>query len=148
LPTVLDGRNSSDRVESVTTFTGQGFRLDPDVDGVPLLTIPEQYTLLLPSVAWEFSESTARIPAAYLLQGALVRHGLGRIAVFGEAAMFTAQLSGPQQRPMGMNHPKAPQNYLFALNIMRWLSEGKKRRATASVSGPKPPSSDRLVDGL
>ena len=89
---------------------------------MPLLVIPEQHNLFMPSVAWEFSESTPRIPAAYLLQGALVRHGHGRVAVFGEAAMFSAQLSGPEERPMGMNHPAAAQNSRFALNVLRWLS--------------------------
>ena len=119
---VVDGRDGSERVDSVTAFTGQAFRLDPAVDGEPLLIIPEGYTLFLPSEAWEFSDSTPRIPAAYLLQGALVRHGRGKVAVFGEAAMFSAQLSGPGQRPMGMNHPSAAQNYRFALNVMRWLA--------------------------
>jgi hypothetical protein len=121
---VIEGRDSTERVDSVTAFTGQGFRLDPGVDADPLLTIPEQYTLFLPSVAWEFSDSTPQIPAAYLLQGALLRHGRGRVAVFGEAAMFSAQLAGPEERPMGMNHPSAGQNYRFALNVLRWLSEG------------------------
>ncbi|MCH7766830.1 MAG: hypothetical protein IH916_09770, partial [Acidobacteria bacterium] len=40
----------------------------------------------------------------------------------GEAAMCTAQVSGPERRPMGMNHPKAPQNAQFCLNVVRWLS--------------------------
>jgi len=44
---------------------------------------------------WEFSESTPRISAVNLLQGVLIRHGQGRVAAFGEAAMFSAQLSGP-----------------------------------------------------
>jgi hypothetical protein len=119
---VVDGETGSERVDSVTTFTGQGFRIDPPVDHEPLLIIPELYTLYLPSVAWEFSDSTPNVPAAYLLQGALVRHGSGRVAVFGEAAMFSAQVAGPQRRPMGMNHPAAGQNYRFALNVLRWLS--------------------------
>lgn len=113
----------SPRVDSVTTFTGQAFRLDPGVDAEPVLVFPEGYTLFLPSVAWEFTESTPRIQAANLLQGALVQHGRGRIAVFGEAAMFSAQLAGPQRAPMGMNHPAAGQNYRFALNVLHWLSE-------------------------
>ncbi|MEQ8330383.1 MAG: hypothetical protein RH859_07990 [Longimicrobiales bacterium] len=122
----IDGRDGSERVDSVTAFTGQAFRMDPDVDATPLLVVPEGYTVVLPSVAWEFSESTPRVPAAYLLQGALVRHGQGRVAVFGEAAMFSAQLAGPEERPMGMNHPAAAQNYRFALNVMRWLSRGTR----------------------
>lgn len=121
---VIDGRDTSERVDSVTTFTGQGFRVDPGVDAEPVLTIPPGHTLFLPSVAWEFSDATPRIPAAYLLQGAVVHHGRGRLAVFGEAAMFSAQLAGPGRRPMGMNHPTAGQNYLLALNVMRWLGHG------------------------
>jgi hypothetical protein len=120
---VIDGRDRSERVDSVTAFMGQAFRLDPGADAQPLLVIPEDFTILLPSVAWEFSESTPRVPAAHLMQGALVRHGRGRVAVFGEAAMFSAQLSGPEERPMGMNHPSAAQNFRFALNVLRWLSE-------------------------
>jgi hypothetical protein len=119
---ITDGRHTAERVDSVRSFTGQAFRVDPDVDVEPVLIMPEGYTLWLPEVAWEFSESTPRVPADYLLQGALVRHGLGRVAAFGEAAMFSAQLAGPNRQPMGMNHPGAAQNYLFALNAMHWLS--------------------------
>jgi hypothetical protein len=54
--------------------------------------------------------------------GALLTFGKGRVAVFGEAAMFTAQVSGEQRRPMGMNMPTAAQNPQFLLNVMRWLS--------------------------
>jgi hypothetical protein len=87
-----------------------------------LLILPEGYTLFLPEVAWVFSESTPRIPAVGLLQGAVVRHGQGRVAAFGEAAMFSAQLAGPKKTPMGMNDPTAGQNYRFALNLLHWLS--------------------------
>jgi len=119
---VANGRHPAERVDSVTSFTGQAFRVDPHVDAEPLLVLPEGYTLFLPEVAWEFSQSTPRVPAAYLLQGTLVRHGRGRVAAFGEAAMFSAQLAGPQRAPMGMNEPAAGQNYRFALNVLHWLS--------------------------
>ena len=119
---IVDGRRPDERVEFVTTFTGQAFRLDPTLDAEPLLICPDGYTLFLPEVAFKFSDSTPRIPAAHLLQGAIVRYGQGRVAVFGEAAMFSAQRSGPDKTPMGMNAPSARQNYRFALNIMHWLS--------------------------
>jgi hypothetical protein len=48
--------------------------------------------------------------------------GKGRVAVFGEAAMFSAQLAGPKKSPMGMNAPIAKQNPQFLLNVMHWLS--------------------------
>jgi len=119
---IANGRTAAERVDSVTTFTGQAFRLDPGLEAEPLLIFAEGYQLFLPTVAFEFSEQTPRISAANLLQGATVRHGRGRIAVFGEAAMFSAQLAGPDRRPMGMNAPDARENYRFALNVMHWLS--------------------------
>ena len=120
---IADGRGPGERVDFVTTFTGQAFRLDPGVDADPLLIFPAGYQLLLPQVAFEFSDSTPRISAANLLQGALVRHGSGRVALFGEAAMFSAQLAGPNRQPMGMNAPSARENYRYALNVLHWLSE-------------------------
>ena len=53
-----------------------------------------------------------------------VRHGQGRVAVFGEAAQFSAQISGTGARPMGMNHPNAPHNARFLLDVMVWLADG------------------------
>jgi hypothetical protein len=50
-------------------------------------------------------------------------YGEGRVAVFGEAAMFTAQIAGEQQRRFGMNSDVAGQNLPFLLNVMRWLTE-------------------------
>ena len=78
--------------------------------------------LLLPEVAWQFSPLTPRTRADGMLHGAVLRHGRGRVDVFGEAAMFSAQLAGPQRRPMGMNDPGAPQNPQFLLNVMHWLT--------------------------
>jgi hypothetical protein len=119
---VATGRNDNERVKFVTTFTGQAFRLDPTIDAEPLLVLPQGSILLLPEVAWKFSESTPRIQADYLLQGAIVRHGRGRVAAFGEAAMFGAKLAGPNLIPVGMNSPEARWNQRFATNVMRWLS--------------------------
>lgn len=115
------GRNTTEKVDSVTTYTGQGFRTDPGVDVTPILVLPEGTWILLPRVAWEFGDDTPRVPGTNLLQGALIRHGAGRLAVMGEAAMFTAQLAGPQRIPVGMNEPLASQNYRLALNVIRWL---------------------------
>jgi len=50
-----------------------------------------------------------------------MKFGKGRLAVFGEAAMFTAQVSGNSKRKMGMNHPAAKQNAQFFLNVIHWL---------------------------
>lgn len=107
-------------IDSVRSFTGQAFRLTGP--GVPLMILDTSMVNLLPTRAWEFTAATPRTAAAGMLQGALVEFGRGRVAVFGEAAMFTAQLGGPNRNPMGMNHPTAPQNARFALNVVRWLA--------------------------
>lgn len=116
-----DGRGASDRVNSVMSFSGQAFRVDASVKSQPLLVLGETHQVLFPQVAFQFSDKTPHMSAAGLLQGVLVEHGAGRVAAFGEAAMFTAQIAGPEKVPVGMNAPPAGENYRFALNVMHWL---------------------------
>jgi len=116
---ITRGRNDAERVDSIVAFTGQAFRLD--APGEPLMTLGRGNVVLLPEVAWQFSKLTQRIPASGMLQGAALNFGKGRLAVFGEAAMFSAQLAGPGRSPMGMNDPTAPHNPQFLLNVAHWL---------------------------
>ena len=118
---ILNGRSDAERVDSVTSFTGQAFRV---VFGgaVPLLVLPAGTKLLLPTVAWQFSDSTPSVRADWMLQGAALQFGRGRMVLLGEAAMLSAQVQGPDRTPFGMNHPAARQNAQFALNIINWLA--------------------------
>jgi len=119
---ITRGRTDAERVDSVHAFTGQAFRSERPVE--PLLTLPSGSTLRLPVQAGKFKDTTAEVPAAGMLQGAVFRYGKGRIAVFGEAAMFSAQRLTIDDRviPMGMNAPEAAQNPQLLLNVMHWLS--------------------------
>lgn len=117
---ITRGRNARERIDSVRSFTGQAFRLVRP--GTPLLTLEAGAVVLMPVTAWEFSDSTPRFPAEGLLQGAALEHGRGRLAVFGEAAMFSAQRSGVPPSPMGMNAVNAAQNPQFLLNVIHWLA--------------------------
>jgi hypothetical protein len=90
--------------------------------GGQLLVVPSTFIALMPRVAWQFGPDTKRIPVGGWLQGAVMRVESGRAAFFGEAAMFSAQVTGPERRPMGMNAPGAEQNAQFVLNVMHWLS--------------------------
>lgn len=117
---VTDGRNAAERVDSIVAFTGQAFHVD--APGRALMTLERGTIVLEPRVAWQFDAKTPSVPGAGLLQGAVLSIGKGRVAVFGEAAMFSAQLGGAQRMPMGMNDPAAPQNPQFLLNVMHWLS--------------------------
>lgn len=116
---ILRGRNDSERVEKVVTFTGSAFQIDK---GEPLMTFSQKAVSLMPKVFGQgFTADTPRSSIGNWLQGAVIKVGKGRVAVFGEAAMFSAQLAGPNRVPMGMNAPDASQNPQFLLNVMHWL---------------------------
>jgi hypothetical protein len=106
-------------IDSVRTFTGQAFRAP--VGAEPLIVLPEDWLLLLPERAWQFTANTTVRPVGGWLQGATLRVGRGRLAVFGEAAMFSAQRAGAERRTMGFNAPDAGQNAQFTLNVVHWL---------------------------
>ena len=121
---VTRGRSFRERVDKVVSFTGQVFRPRPGTSWEPVLVLPDKTRVLLPERAGRIDEKTPRFSAEGLWQGALRRHGKGRIAVFGEAAMFSAQRieTGEDSRPMGMNHPEASDNPQFLLNVVHWLA--------------------------
>jgi hypothetical protein len=56
-------------------------------------------------------------------QGIAMRFGRGRVAVFGEGAMFSAQVAtmNGQSFKIGMNVPGTDDRQ-FALNVARWLA--------------------------
>jgi hypothetical protein len=120
---VTRGRGKDEAVTAVATFTGSAFAAPPDAR--PLIVLPDGFVLLMPRVAWQFDEQTPWRPAAGYLQAAALRYGAGRLAVFAEAGMFTAQLGGgePPVR-IGFNAPEALQNKQFILNTLRWLAGG------------------------
>jgi len=115
------GRGSAEGLSQVRSFTGQAFRwAAPGV--MPVLVLPPGYVSLEPRIAWQFTPDTPARPVGGWLQGATRVVGRGRVALFGEAAMFSAQVAGPTRRPMGMNAPGAEQNAQFVLNVLHWAS--------------------------
>jgi hypothetical protein len=117
---VTNGRNAAERIESVATFTGCAFRCKDGFE--PLLVFGMGRKSWSPEEYWEFPPGTTTVDVSGWSQGAVARIGEGRIAFFGEAAMFTAQLFGDQRIPAGMNLPVAKENARFLLNILHWLS--------------------------
>ena len=116
----VEGRSPAEKIDSVVTFTGSAFYPGPNTQ--PVLVFTDGFVSLTPEVAWQFRPETPKVPIEGWCQGAVLTRGKGHVAVFGEAAMFTAQLAGKQKTPMGMNSPDAKQNYQFLLNIMHWLT--------------------------
>lgn len=119
---ITKGRNTAESVDQIVTFTGQGFKIPKDA--YPILVFNENYVNRLPDTAWVFESETTEYNVEGWSQGAYKNYGLGKIIVFGEAAMFTAQIAGSEKRKMGMNNEVAPQNYQLLLNIIHWL-DGK-----------------------
>jgi hypothetical protein len=117
---ITRGRILAERIDSVRAFTGQAFRLEGS--GEALMALGHDVVLFMPMVAWQFSKLTPSMSASGMLQGAVLKFGKGRVATFGEAAMFSAQVAGPSRIPTGMNDPEAPQNAQFLLNVLHWLS--------------------------
>jgi len=118
---ITTGRGPGSAVDQVLTFTGQAFRAGPALQ--PLLVLPADFVSLMPQKAWQFTLETPRLDVGGWLQGGVLEHGRGRVGLFGEAAMFTAQISA-DGRPMGLNAPGAEQNVRFVRNVLDWLASG------------------------
>jgi hypothetical protein len=118
---ITRGRAAGEKIDRVATFTGSAFQVDR---GEAILTFmgKEAFSYMPKIFGQPPDKDSPRVPIQGWLQGAVLRVGRGRVAVFGEAAMFSAQLAGPNKAPMGMNAPIAAQNPQFLLNLMHWLS--------------------------
>ena len=115
--TITQGRNEKEKITSLQTFTGQAFEIPEGAQ--PVVVLHSSYQVKMPQTAWEFKKDTPAIAGDKLVQGAYMKFGKGRVVVFGEAAMFTAQLQGKNK--MGMNTKSASQNAQFLLNTIHWL---------------------------
>lgn len=116
------GEGPGQAVDSVASFTGEAFRAPAGAARV--LVLPPGTRALLPDTSWAFHDDTPEVDVSGWSQGATLQVGRGRVAVFGEAAMFSAQIAGPERKPMGMNAPVASQNARLLVNLMRWLAGG------------------------
>jgi len=116
---ITRGRDSTESIEQVASFTGQAFQIP--YAATPILIFGDHFVNLLPDTAWIFDSSTPQYHVTGWSQGAFQKYGKGRIVAFGEAAMFTAQLAGPEKIRFGMSSEIAPENYQLLLNIIHWL---------------------------
>jgi hypothetical protein len=107
--------------DNIYTFTGQAFDCPPNA--TPVIVLDHRFKLWLPKVAWKFDADTQRIEAKGKAQGAYMNYGQGRLVVFGEAAMFSAQIAGNGSK-VGFNTPAAKNNSAFLLQLIHWLDTG------------------------
>jgi hypothetical protein len=115
---VTRGRDASESVEYVVAYGGSAFQAPENAQ--PVLVLDETAVSFTPERAGNFGPESPQEPVGGWLQGATLEVGKGRLAVFGEAAMFSAQVAGGNR--FGMNAPNAPHNQQFLLNVMHWLS--------------------------
>jgi hypothetical protein len=117
---ITNGRDVSERVDSVLSFTGQAFQVVSG-PGTVLRYGPDAFSYLPVDAEATPDETTPRVASPGWVHGTAFEVEEGRVAVFGEAAMFSAQLAGAQRRPMGLNHALARGNQQLLLNIVHWL---------------------------
>lgn len=117
---VTRGRNAREVVTAVRTFTGSAFKAPAGAR--PILVLPAGF--MIHDCGLPCPARVAEHDAGGYLQGAVMSAGKGRIAVFGEEAMFSAQIIPLRNGPFyfGFNAPGAEQNKQFILNLLRWLS--------------------------
>jgi len=115
------GRESSERMDSLVTFTGQALQVTQGWE--PLLKFgPDARARINPYQTFQEGSDAPEFSVAGWVHGAARQWDAGRVVFLGEAAMCSAQVVGPEKSPMGMNEPLAHQNPLFCINIMRWLT--------------------------
>jgi hypothetical protein len=116
---ITNGRNGKEKVDSIYSFTGEAFQIPEDA--TPVLILNNNFISLMPDTAWNFKDDTQQVSVAGWSQGVVKKFGKGKIAIWGEAAMFSAQIAGEKKVKVGMNAPKAKYNYQLLLNIIHWL---------------------------
>ena len=110
---VTRGRNESERVNKIIAFTGQS--LKGPAGSVAFMKLADTAQDRMPG------PDSKPVSAAGRAQGITLKLGKGRAIFLGEAAMLSAQITGPNQMKFGMNRPGID-NRQLALNIVHWLS--------------------------
>jgi hypothetical protein len=140
---ITRGRDKSERIERVATFSGQSLAGPPGSQG--LLALSPSAADYPPSAGAphrtidaetrrlaqldDDMKAAGLLPAVGRFQALAFTLGKGRVVVLADGAMFAAQkvvgpdaqLLGKQEVRMGLNRPDLD-NAQFALNILHWLT--------------------------
>jgi hypothetical protein len=110
---ITEGRDKNEHLNRVQSFTGQSVKGSEDSIAVLKLADTAKDTAN--------RDADSSVSAAGRAQALAFKYGKGRVVIQGEAAMLSAQISGANKQPMGMNVP-GNDNKQYALNLMHWLS--------------------------
>jgi hypothetical protein len=130
---ILSGRNKSERIQKVGTFTGQTLKGPPG--STEYLKLPDDAMEKVPDPTNPFKNKPLTHSAKGRCQAVAMKFGKGRVVVMGEAGMFSAQL-GPDGHPFGMN-VKGIDNKQLALNTIHWLTRLLDPDAETSKGTPR-----------
>jgi len=114
---ITNGRDSTEKIDSIVTFNGAAMKLSDDAK--PILTFDNEWVHYLPHTAWEFKNIEPTNINGYS-QGAFRTLGNGKIVVFADGNMFSAQ-DTEWGGKMGFIDPNAKYNYKLLLNIIHYL---------------------------
>ena len=140
---ITRGRDKSERIDRVVTFTGQSLAGPPGSTGLLVLSpssadlpiTPDARRKATPEAlrradTTSTAKSTGAVTAVGRFQGLAFAFGKGRVVVLGEASVFSSQFAfgfdaermGKKRLRIGLNRPDVDDNRQFALNIVRWLA--------------------------
>jgi len=140
---ITRGRDKTERIDRVATFTGQSLTGPPGSTGLLVLSPSASDLPLTPDARREATPEARRkadtvsvvntpgaVTAVGRFQGLAFGFGKGRVVVLGEAAMFSSQFvlgadarrMGKDRLRIGLNRPDLDDNQQFALNVLRWLA--------------------------
>ena len=135
---ILRGRDASETVSRVRSFTGQSLS-GPPGSTVLMALRPDDHEAANVQVLGQINSRVEGDPSirdavlvelarpALPAQGLAFEHGRGRVVVLGEAGMLTAQVvkfpadSGREDMVFGLQTP-GHDDQQFALNLLHWLS--------------------------
>jgi len=139
---ITRGRNSSEQIGKIVTFTGQS--LKGPAESTPIMMLADSATEFPPPTQEQIQAAVAKakekglppgavnvdmppdaeVSAAGRNQGLALPFGKGRVVVMAEAGFMSAQVIRRPERPVlyiGMNRP-GYDNQQVVLNILHWLS--------------------------
>lgn len=110
-------------IDSIMCWGGTGFLTPPSAQIISSLNA--DYTIYLPTdvrqIRSPLADTIPSLSGSGFVNGAYMSYGKGRIVIFGDGAIFSAQLYGVKSEKRGMNHPSAGQNAQLLLHLIHWL---------------------------
>ena len=133
---LLSGRDPSEEVKTIRSFTGQSLGIPPGAVALMTLSATEREAAT-PDDLYAEAQARSAVPAekagsrsvsvAGRAQGLAMRFGSGKVIVLGEAGLLSAQVvtvpdgNATRTFKMGMN-VTGNDDRQFALNALHWLS--------------------------